>query len=96
MSREIASARHALRRVNNRANFADVSVELVRRGEDDEGGAWTPGDAFDDAMRVLEIAAGVLVVAAAVLLPLALFSLLAWLARRGVTRRRRERALDMA
>jgi hypothetical protein len=97
VSREIASARRALRRVNNRANFADVSVELVRRGDgDDEGGAWTPGDAFDDALRVLEVAAGVLVVAAAVLLPLALIWLLAWLARRAVMRRRRERALDMA
>jgi hypothetical protein len=97
VSREIASARRQLRRVHNRANFADVSVDLVPpSGGDDEGGAWTPGDAFDDALRVLEVAAGVLVVAAAVLLPLSLIWLLAWVARRGVTRRRRERALDMA
>ena len=74
-----------------------MSVAVVPRGGgEDEGGAWTPGDAFDDALRVLEVAAGVLVVAAAVLLPLALIWLLAWLARRGVSRRRRERALDMA
>jgi hypothetical protein len=97
VSREIASARRSLRRVNNRASFADVTVDLVpRSGGDDEGGAWTPGDAFDDALRVLEVAAGVLVVAAAVLLPLTLIWLLAWLARRGIARRRRERALDMA
>jgi hypothetical protein len=74
-----------------------VSVDVVaRRGSDDEGGAWTPGDAFDDALRVLEVAVGVALIAAAVLLPLALIWLLAWLARRGVSRRRRERALDMA
>ena len=47
-------------------------------------------------MRVLEVAAGVAVIAAAVLLPLLIAWLLGWLARRGVTRRRRERALDMA
>jgi hypothetical protein len=97
VSREIAAARRSLRRVNNRANFADVSVALVAsRGSDEDGGAWTPGDAFDDALRVLEVAAGVALVAAAVLLPLALIWLLAWLARRGISRRRRERALDMA
>jgi hypothetical protein len=98
VSREIASARNSLRRVNNRADFADVAVTLVtaRRSSDDAAGAWTPGDAWRDALRVLEVIAGVLVIAAAVALPLALAWLLGWLARRGVTRRRRERALDMA
>jgi hypothetical protein len=98
VSREIAAARRQLSRVNNRANFADVFVTLVARGavDEDDGGAWTPGDAFRDALRVLEVAAGVALIAAAVLLPLALIWLLAWLARRGFTRRRRERALDMA
>jgi hypothetical protein len=98
VSREIAAARNRLRRVNNQANFADVFVTLAARGavDEDDGGAWTPGDAFRDALRVLEVAAGVALIAAAVLLPLALIWLLAWLARRGITRRRRERALDMA
>ena len=97
VSREIAAARRALQRVNNRANFADVSVSLVpSRAGDDDSGAWTPADAFDDALRVLEVAAGVALLAAAVLLPVALIWLLAWLARRGISRRRRERALDMA
>ena len=97
VSREIASARGALRRVNNRANFANIDLTLTATGvaEEDEG-AWTPADAFDDALRVLEVAAGVLLIAAAVLLPLALVWLLVWLARRGITRRQRERALDMA
>ena len=97
VSREIARARRSLSRVNNEANFANVTVQLVpRAGSDDDAGAWTPGDAFDDAVRVLEVGAGILVIAAAVLLPFALIWLLAWLGRRTVVRRRRERALDMA
>jgi Domain of unknown function (DUF4349) len=96
VSREIAAARARLRSVNNRAQFADVEVTLVAaRGGDDEG-AWTPGDALGDAGRVLEVIAGVTVVALAVALPLLLAGGLGWLARRGLTRRRRERALDMA
>ena len=97
VSREIAAARRALQRVTNRANFAEVSVSLVSsRAADEDGGAWTPGDAFDDAVRMLEVAAGMALIAAAVLLPLALIWLLAWLALRGISRRRRDRALDMA
>ena len=96
VSREIAAARRVLRRVNNEANFADVSVALVPRAGDVDEGAWTPGDAFDDALRVLEVAAGVALLATAVLLPFAFLWLLAWLGRRAVVRRRRERALDMA
>jgi Domain of unknown function (DUF4349) len=97
VAREIAAARNSLRRVSNRANFADVAVTLVAtRGASAAGGAWTPGDAFHDALRVLEVIAGVAVIAAAVLLPLLVAWLLGWLARRGLTRRRRERALDMA
>jgi uncharacterized protein DUF4349 len=97
VSAEIASARRRLARVNNQANFADVSVTLAARGAaDDDEGAWTPGDAFRDALRVLEVAAGVALIAAAVALPLVLVWLLIWLGRRGMTRRARERALDMA
>jgi hypothetical protein len=98
VSREIAAARNSLARVNNRANFADVAVTLVptRAGAAQEGGAWTPGDAWHDALRVLEVIAGVLVIAAAIAVPLLVAWLLGWLGRRSITRRRRERALDMA
>jgi uncharacterized protein DUF4349 len=99
VSREIAAARNSLHRANNRANFADVGVTLVTtRGgsDDDEGGAWTPGDAWHDALRVLEVIAGIALIAAAIALPLLLLWLFGWLGRRGITRRRRERALDMA
>jgi Domain of unknown function (DUF4349) len=95
VSREIASARNSLRRVRNRAHFANLRVDLVPAGGVDEG-AWTPGDAFDDAFRVLEVAAGVAVIALAIVLPLLALWLLAWLAHRIVVRRRRERSLDLA
>jgi hypothetical protein len=97
VSREIAAARNSLRRVRNRANFADLSITLVpATGDDQDEGAWTPGDAFDDALRVLEVAAGIAVMALAIVLPLLAVWLLAWLAHRAVTRRRRERSLDVA
>lgn len=96
VSREIAAARNALRRVRNRANFADLSVTLVPASGDSDEGAWTPGDAFDDSLRALEVMAGVAVIAAAILLPLLAIWLLAWLAHRIVVRRRRERSLDVA
>jgi hypothetical protein len=97
VAREIAAARTALRSVNNRADFADVAVTLVTaHGASGAGGTWTPGDAFHDALRVLEVVAGIAVIAAAVAVPLLVAWLLGWLARRGLTRRRRERALDMA
>jgi hypothetical protein len=96
VSREIALARNELRRVGNRANFANVAVTLVATHGSASVGPWTPGDAFHDALRVLEVIAGVLLIAAAMALPLLVAWLLGWLARRGVTRRRRERALDIA
>lgn len=98
VAKEIAVYRAQLRRVNNRADFANVDVTLVTRsgGNDDNGGAWTPGDAWHDALRVLEVIAGVAVIAGAIAVPLLIAWLLGWLTRRGVNRRRRERALDMA
>jgi hypothetical protein len=101
VSAEIESARAAVRRVTNRSAFATVTVALVAdaaaapAGEDDDG-AWGPGDAARDALRVLEVVAGVALVALAVLLPLALVVALLLLAARWGTRRGRERALDLA
>jgi hypothetical protein len=98
VSRQIAAAKASLARAQNRARFATVDVEVVadrsaaRPGGG--GGAWTPGDALHDAGRILELAAGVVLVAGAALLPVALVALLAWLAGRRAVRRRREAALD--
>jgi thioredoxin reductase len=52
--------------------------------------------AAGDAARVLEVIAGVLLIGAAVLLPVGLIAVLAAYAGRLVVRRRRERALEMA
>jgi hypothetical protein len=99
VSREIEAARADVRRVSNRAAFATVSVTLVAdRGAgapgSEEDDSWTPGDAWKDALRGLEVAAGVAVIALAIALPLALLAGLAGLAARWTRRRRREHALD--
>jgi hypothetical protein len=97
VSHQIAMAKTQLSRVENRARYANVSVQVVAdrsAGPADDGGAWTPGDALRDAGRILEVAAGVAVVAGAAMLPLALVAALAWLAGRRAVRRRREAALD--
>jgi hypothetical protein len=98
VNRRIGAARASVERVTNRASFANVSVAVVADAEAGAApdGGWTPGDAFDDAVQVLEVAAGVLLIALALGIPLALLAGLGWLAGRVVTRRRRERALDLA
>ena len=99
VSRQIASAKASVRRVDNRAAYANVTVGLVvdrSSGAAAGDGSWTPGDALRDAVRVLEVAAGVALIAVAVALPLALLALFGGLAARIAGRRRRERALDMA
>jgi hypothetical protein len=102
VSAEIEAARAGLRRVNNRAAFATVTVTLLAdaaaapAGEEEDDGVWSPGDAAQDALRVLEVIAGVALIALAVLLPLAVVVIALWLAARWGSRRGRERALDTA
>jgi hypothetical protein len=99
VSHEISVAQASVRRVNNRAAYSTVALTLVadsRAGvapaKDD---SWTPGDAAHDALRVLEVAAGVALIALAIGLPLGLLALLATVSARWGTRRRRERMLDV-
>jgi len=87
----IARAERDVRRVRARTDRARVAVTVRSTGRLSDGGAWTPGDALDDAGRVLQIAVGVTVVAGAVLLPFALLAAL-WAAGARVTRRRRREA----
>jgi acetolactate synthase regulatory subunit len=97
VSGRISAAKTDLARVNNRATYSTVLVQVVgdpAAGAEEDDGVWTPGDAFDDAMRVLEVAAGVALVALAISLPLALIGALALLLARLTQRRRRERLLD--
>jgi hypothetical protein len=85
----------ALRR---RADLSRVTVTV--QGVDGTGGGgggpWSPGDAARDALRVLEVMAGVTVIALATAVPLALLGLAVALAVRSLRRRGRERALDPA
>lgn len=94
----IGRYRADLRRVVRRAQFAAVDVELVAAGADEvivpDDGKWTPGDALRDAGRVLEVIAGVVVVAVAVLIPLLLLGGAALVTRRVAGRRGRQRVLD--
>lgn len=95
---QIAAAKADVARVKNRASFSNIAVSLAgdpnagAPGEDD--GQWSPGDAARDALRVLEVIAGVALIALAIGLPLALLALLGAFAARVTARRRRERALD--
>jgi hypothetical protein len=94
----IAIATRDVQALQRRADRAKVSVTVRSTGKrgDEGGGAWTPGDAIGDAGRILEVAAGVVVVTAAALAPVALLALLVALAARAVRRRRREAALGPA
>ncbi|HEX8207306.1 MAG TPA: DUF4349 domain-containing protein, partial [Solirubrobacteraceae bacterium] len=102
VNRRVAGFRSELARVDNRAQYANVAVTLVgdpsagaSGGRDrDDGSAWSPGDAARDALRVLEVAAGVLLIALAVALPLMLLGALALGGRRLAARRGRRRILD--
>lgn len=85
-----------LRSLRRRTTSSRIDVSVEARQELDGGiGAWTPGDAARDALRVLEVGLGVALVVAAVLAPFALLALLVVGARRA-RRRRREAALRTA
>jgi len=97
VAREIEQARAGVRRVNNRAAFATIALELIADNSVASGSSeddWTPGDAAKDALRVLEVAAGVALIVLAVALPLALLGAAAGLVGRWGRKRRREHALD--
>ena len=88
------SRRALLRRV--RYATVDLAVHgerpaAVRRPS--PAGGWTPGDAWRDARRVLEVVAGVAIVVFAVALPWALLGAAVVAAGRALRRRRREAAL---
>ena len=95
---EIAAVKGQLAALRRRADFATVDVTVDGNGKPvHHGGAgWTPRDALHDAGRVLEVAAGVALVAAAVLVPLAALAAFGVAGASVARRRRRERALDAA
>jgi uncharacterized protein DUF4349 len=90
--RQIAQARSAVNSVRDRTSFSLVEL-TVAPGSEQGGGAWTPGDALDDALGVLTVTLGVLLVALSVILPLTLLGAFGAMTARGVRRRRRDQAL---
>jgi hypothetical protein len=87
---ELAAARAALRGLKQRVALTPVSVEISAHGE---ATGWTIGDAAHDALNVLEAIGGALLIALAVLVPLAALLTLGWLGARELIRRRREAPL---
>jgi Domain of unknown function (DUF4349) len=93
---QLASARDHYGHVKDRIRLVPVSVEIRGQAGVDSGGggAWSIGDAFHDAGRVLTVMAGILLISAAVLVPIGLIVGVAWLTARAVIRKRREDALE--
>jgi hypothetical protein len=91
----LAQARSAFQAVSRLASTAEVEVTVL--GEAQASGAGlTVNRGLHDAGRVLIVTLAVLLIAAAILVPLSLLTLAVAGAWRIVRRRRRERALDTA
>lgn len=91
---QAARLRNQLARLHQRTTYSRVLVRIESGTSTESGSSWGIGDAFHDASHILGIAAGVTLIGLAVIAPLALLCLLAWLAQRLWLRSRRERALD--
>jgi hypothetical protein len=92
---EIAGARGDVRSLDQRTTFSTVAVTVSADGASSSGdGSFGPGDAAHDAIKILGAVAGGLVIALAILLPVALVGGALWLGVRTARRRSRERALD--
>ena len=99
---QIARLNGDLAALKRRADLSTVSVTIRGDGTESEGGSgpgggsWSPGDAAGDALRVLEVMAGVALIALAILAPLGLLAIAGAFGVRAARRRRRESALDPA
>jgi len=92
---QIASAKGQMASLQRRANYSRVSVTVRGNGKAEQGGGtWSPGDAAGDALRVLEVIAGIALIALAVATPLALLGAAILFGARVTRTRRRESALD--
>jgi hypothetical protein len=93
-NRRIARVRADFRAQRSRIDYAAVSVAVEgdRRASGD--GRWTFGDALHDAGTILTTAFALMLVALAVLVPIALLALVTLLVSRRLASVRRERVLD--
>ncbi|MBJ7347187.1 MAG: DUF4349 domain-containing protein [Thermoleophilaceae bacterium] len=92
VNRRIERADKSLARLNQRINFVQLAVTIS--GEQDANGSWSLGDAASDAVKVLTVMLGGLMIGAVVVAPFALIGLVAVLVRRRRLRVARERVLD--
>lgn len=84
-----------LAHLHRRAGFSRVSLRIETGSAGGaSGGAWSIDDGLRSAGRVLAVAAGVTLVGLAILAPIALIALLAWLSHRAWVQRERRRALN--
>jgi Domain of unknown function (DUF4349) len=88
--------RDDLQNLRQRANLSGVSLRIETGPSEDSstGGPWGIDEALRDAGQVLTVAAAVTLVALAILGPIALIALLAWLTHRAWVRRGRRRVLS--
>jgi hypothetical protein len=94
----ISSDEAALRQLNRQVGLSQIALTinagLTPAPGSQGGGGFTIGKAAHDAGRVLTVAAGVALIVAAALVPVALIVALGWWIAAAVRRRRREQALD--
>ncbi len=99
LKQAIAAQQVALEGLHHRADYVTVDLSITGTpphhhvAPAHHGGGFTPGKALHTAGRIAEIGAGVLLIAATILIPLALLVAAFWLATRSARRRNREAAL---
>jgi hypothetical protein len=92
----ISSDEATLRQLNRQIGLSQISLTINGGPAPAPAshGGFTIGKASHDAGRVLTVAAGVALIAAAAIVPIALIAALAWWIAAAVRKRRREQALD--
>jgi uncharacterized protein DUF4349 len=96
LDRTLASLEARQRGLDRAIAFSRVTLDVEAQATPVHHGAFTPGRGLHDAGRLLAVTAGVMVIAAAALVPLAIVLAGAWPLARALRRRRREQALDVA
>ncbi len=96
----ISNTQATLRSLNHEVSYSTISLTVEgttgSAPTHGAGGGFTIGKAAHDAGRVLTVAAGVALIALAVLVPVGLLAALGWWIGAALRRRRREQALDLA
>jgi acetolactate synthase regulatory subunit len=99
---EIAGARTQVRRLAERTSYSVVHVTIDPKNGNGSvtpisgNDHWSVADAWKDARRVLEVAAGVAIIGIALMIPVGILGAAGGFGGRRALRRRRERTLDLA